>query len=149
MSGTGKSSALRELEQRGIRVVDTDEGEWCEWREDGWFWREDAMHALLSEPLDRPLVVAGCVTNQGAFYDRFDAVVLLSAPADVLLDRLARRTTNDYGKAPDERALVLQHLATVEPLLRRTCTHQLDASAPLDAVVAGLEAIATDTVVSP
>jgi dephospho-CoA kinase len=33
--------------------------------------------------------------NQGRFYDRFDAVVLLSAPAEVILDRIARRTTHD------------------------------------------------------
>jgi hypothetical protein len=29
--------------------------------------------------------VSGTVSNQGRLYDRFDAVVLLSAPADVLL----------------------------------------------------------------
>jgi len=28
MSGTGKSTALAELEQRGFAVVDTDEGSW-------------------------------------------------------------------------------------------------------------------------
>jgi hypothetical protein len=35
----------------------------------------------------------------------------------VILDRIARRTTNDYGKALPERALILDHLQTVEPLL--------------------------------
>ena len=38
--------------------------------------------------------------NQGKFYDRLHAVVLLSAPVEVVLDRIARRTTNQYGKAP-------------------------------------------------
>lgn len=41
--------------------------------------------------------MSGTVSNQGRFYDRFDAVVLLSAPADVLLDRISSRATNDYG----------------------------------------------------
>jgi dephospho-CoA kinase len=31
MSGTGKSSALVELEKRGYRVVDTDSRDWSEW----------------------------------------------------------------------------------------------------------------------
>lgn len=67
--------------------------------------------------------------NQSRFYGRFNAVVLLSAPADVILDRVARRTTNDYGKSPVERATILDDLATVEPLLRAGGTHELDAPA--------------------
>ena len=31
LSGTGKSSALDELERRGYRVVETDLPPWCEW----------------------------------------------------------------------------------------------------------------------
>ena len=81
--------------------------------------------------------------NQSAFYDRFDAIVLLSAPADVILDRVARRTTNDYGKTPLERAMILDDLASIEPLLRKDCTHELDASRPLADIVADLTAIAS------
>jgi len=72
-----------------------------------------------------------------------DAVVLLSAPADAILDRIARRTTNDYGKTSLERAMVLDDLASVEPLLRANCTHELDAGRPLSEVVADLVAIAS------
>jgi hypothetical protein len=67
--------------------------------------------------------------------------VLLSAPAEVLLRRIETRATNDYGKATEERELVLQHLAEVEPLLRTTCTHEIDATQPLSEVVAQLVAI--------
>lgn len=144
MSGTGKSSALEALARRGHRVVETDVDGWSEWvdgEDAGWFWREDRMTELLASASERTLFVSGCVSNQGTFYDRFDAVVLLSAPADVLLDRIDRRTTNDYGKTADERELVLLHLETVEPLLRATCTHELDASRPLVDIVDELEAI--------
>jgi adenylate kinase family enzyme len=147
MSGTGKSSALAELGRRGFRVVETDHPPWSEWipasgDADGeWLWREDLVAELLAEEDERTLFVQGCVRNQGKFYDRFDAVVLLSAPAEVILQRIETRTTNDYGKAPAERELVLHHLATVEPLLRATCTHELDASRPLEQVVDELAAI--------
>jgi broad-specificity NMP kinase len=139
MSGTGKSTALAALAHRGCRVVDTDEPGWG----DGVTWDEPRMTALLAEEDERPLVVSGTVENQGRFYDRFDAVVLLSAPADVLLERLAARTTNDYGKSAAQRALVLEHLATVEPLLRARCTHELDATRPLEEIVEALSAIAS------
>ena len=75
--------------------------------------------------------------------DLFDAVVLLSAAQDVILNRVERRTMNDYGKSPLERAMILDDLANIEPLLRASCTHELDASRPLDDVVADLIAIAS------
>jgi AAA domain len=153
MSGTGKSSALAELGRRGYRVVDTDEPGWREYREDlepadelhrgEWLWLEDRMSRLLESDDGRSLFVQGCVRNQSKFYDRFDAVVLLSAPAEVILGRIVRRTTNDYGKSPLERAMILDDLARIEPLLREGCTHELDASRPLDDIVADLIAIAS------
>ena len=150
MSGTGKSSALAELGRRGYRVVDTDDPGWREYREDGesdelhrgeWLWVEEKVTRLLDSDDGRSLFVQGCVRNQAKFYDRFDAVVLLSAPAEVILDRISRRTTNDYGKTSLERAMILDDLAEVEPLLREGCTHELDASRPLNEVVADLIAI--------
>ena len=153
MSGTGKSSALAELGRRGYRVVDTDDPGWREYREfpdstdevhrGEWLWVEEKITGLLDSDDGRSLFVQGCVRNQSRFYARFDAVVLLSAPADVLLDRIARRTTNDFGKSPLERAMILDDLARVEPLLRDGCTHELDARRPLDDVVAELIAIAS------
>jgi dephospho-CoA kinase len=137
MSGTGKSAALLELGRLGFDVVDTDEPGWTLWSDDdgGYVWREDRIAELLTRRGVPPQFVSGTVSNQGRFYDRFDAVVLLSAPAAVLLARIEQRTTNSYGKSPAERELILQHLAEVEPLLRRTCTHEIDATQPLARVV--------------
>lgn len=153
IAGTGKSSVLAELQRRGYRVVDTDDPGWREYRpyaepaddvhRGEWRWVEDRMRTLLASDDGRSLVVAGCVRNQSDFYDRFDAVVLLSAPLDVLLDRVARRTTNEYGKSPLERAMIADDVANIEPLLRAGCTHELDAARPLDAVVADAIAIAS------
>jgi shikimate kinase len=149
MSGTGKSSALAELARRGYRVVDTDEPGWTEWAESSEgrgegerLWVEGRMTELLASDDGRTLFVQGCVRNQVKFYDRFDAVVLLSAPAEVMLERIARRTTNPYGKTSAERELILHDLSTVEPLLRAGCSHELDAGRPLDDVVDDLIAIA-------
>ena len=67
--------------------------------------------------------------------------MLLTAPAGVLLRRIRERTTNDYGKSHDQRAEILQNLAEVEPLLRATCTHEIDATRPIEHVVASLVTI--------
>ena len=152
MSGTGKSSALAELGRRGYHVVDTDDPGWCTWvdssDEDGrgeWLWVEERMTALLDSDDGRSLFVQGCVRNQWKFYNRFNAVVLLSAPAEVTLDRIERRSANDFGKTSVEREMISDDLAKVEPLLRASCTHELDASRPLAEVVADLVAIASRT----
>jgi dephospho-CoA kinase len=143
MSGTGKSTALAELARRGFDVIETDRDGWSDWSESegGYVWREERIAQLLSQDRDRVLYVSGTVSNQGRFYPLFDAVVLLSAPASVLLDRIAARTTNEYGKSDKERAAILLDLAEAEPLLRATCTHEIDATQPLDAVVEQLIAV--------
>jgi len=130
MSGTGKSSTLAELARRGFRTVDTDDPGWTvEDAEGGRWWDEERIAQLLAGE-GATLYVSGTVSNQGRFYDRFDAVVLLSAPADVLLERVSVRTTNEYGKSREERNLILDHIREVEPLLRATCTHEIDATLP-------------------
>src|SRR5262245_27208891 len=142
MSGTGKSTALAELDRRGFCVVDLDSPGWSEWvplpGDDigEWLWREDKVAELLASEDD--IYVSGCASNHGKFYDRFDAVVLLSAPAEVVLERIESRTTNDYGRAPGERERILSDLAAFEPLLRATCTHELDATRPVEEVAAAL-----------
>jgi dephospho-CoA kinase len=148
MSGTGKSVTLAELARRGHRVVDTDYGGYAEEVPSSdvggseQLWREDRIDALLEQHDEGVLFVSGCVANQRKFYPRFVAVVLLSAPADVMLNRVATRETNDFGKSEPERNRILHDLATVEPLLRAGATAEIDTSAPLGEVVDALERIA-------
>ena len=134
MSGTGKSSLLDELAARGYRIADTDYGDYYETVSGERLWREDRIDALLSSaPAELPgvLFVQGTTRNQVRFYPRFDHIVLLSAPAEVLAERLATRTTNPYGKDPDELSETLEYLQTVEPLLRAAATLEVVTTVPV------------------
>ena len=139
MSGVGKSTVLNELAARGCKTVDTDYGHWQECVSVNgapeWVWHEERIRQLLATEDAEVLFVSGTVSNQGKFYPQFDHVVLLSAPTPVLLGRLATRTNNPYGKAPDELVRILGHIETVEPLLRRRATLEVDTSVPVDRVV--------------
>ncbi|GMA89299.1 hypothetical protein GCM10025868_45490 [Angustibacter aerolatus] len=104
-------------------------------------WREDRVAALLDGAGAEPLLVSGAPSNLGVFLDRFQAVVLLSAPLDVLLARVTTRTTNDFGRSADDRSRIASDLVTVEPLLRRVATHELDTTRPLADVVDDLQSI--------
>jgi dephospho-CoA kinase len=157
MSGTGKSSVIAELATRGYKSIDADSPEYSEWVEVSgdtsalgspewgardWMWREDRIQDLLSTEDADLLFVSGCAANMGTFLSQFDHVVLLSAPAEVIVERLTTRTTNTYGKRPEEVACTLELMEAIEPRLRRVADHEIDASSPLDDVVAALLRIA-------
>ena len=90
------------------------------------------MDALLAQHVTGWLFVAGCASNQASFYDRFDAVELLSVPREVMLQRIATRSTNPSGKSPHEQQRILADLETVEPLLRATLTAEIVTTTPRD-----------------
>jgi shikimate kinase len=143
MSGTGKTAALAELARRGHRAVDTDYGGWTEGEPGSErLWHEDRIEALRDQHEESVLFISGCADNQGTFYPRFDAVVLLNAPADVILERIAGRESNPFGKTAAQRDLILNDLANVEPQLRVGATAEIDTCAPLAEVVDELERIA-------
>jgi hypothetical protein len=136
MSGTGKYSVIHALAVRGFKAADTHDG-WCEPLPGGrQRWREDAIGQLRDTEDADVLFVAGCEENQVRFHPHFDLIILLSAPVEVLTERLASRTTNSFGRAPDELERVLDDLQVVEPLLRKAATHEIRATMPLGDVVA-------------
>jgi hypothetical protein len=100
------------------------------------------MDTLLAQHVTGWLFVAGCASNQGLFYDRFDAVVLLSVPREVMLQRIATRLTNPFGKGADEQRRILTDLEDVEPLLRATSTAEIVTTIPVAKVVDTLESVA-------
>ena len=153
MSGTGKSTLIGELTGRGYKAIDVDADEWSEWiRVDfigdptsgkspvepcrDWIWREDRIQDLLSTKDADVLFISGCAANMVKFYPQFDHIVLLTAPAALIVDRLATRTNNPYGKRPEEVARVLGLLQTIEPALRKVARHEVDTSVPLAQVLA-------------
>lgn len=152
MSGTGKSTVIKALSARGCKckykAVDADEGglsavvsvpaDELTGLDPGqdWVWREDCIQDLLATENAEVLFLSGCSPNQGTFYPQFDHIILLSAPAAVIVERLAARTNNPYGKRAEDVARTLALLETIEPLLRQGADHEIDTSIPLDQVVA-------------
>jgi dephospho-CoA kinase len=134
MSGTGKSTLLAALADRGYATVDTDD--------DGWtlpngLWDAGRMFNLLNN--SSTVVVSGTVENQGDFYGDFECVVLLAAPLEVLLDRVTRRANNPYGRTEAEREDIARYTREVEPLLRRSATVELDAREPTEVLADAVE----------
>jgi shikimate kinase len=147
MSGTGKSSVIKELGARGYQAYDLDTPEWSEWIDadpsdaltptpgKDWVWREDRVRALLSKPVDETLFIGGYAENMGRLFPLIDAVVLLSAPVATIMERLRTRPPGSYGSVAEERRTITDLIATIEPLLRKSADHEIDTSRAIHATV--------------
>lgn len=134
MSGAGKSTVLAAVARRGYRTVDTDYGAWHVSRAR---WDEPRMAELLaSHPT---IAVCGTAENQRRFYDRFEHVVYLYVPLEVLLQRVLTRHNNPYGKTEEERAEIVKYVRAVEPLIRRSASVELDGLLPVQALADHVE----------
>jgi GTPase SAR1 family protein len=144
MSGTGKSTLVEELRRRGYAAYDADDDGFSEPRADGrWGWRAEAVASLLAQIPDGDLVFfAGCSEEQIEM--PFDYRVVLTVPEDEIVMRLGTRASNAYGRKPAERRQVLEDLANVEPLLRRSADLVLRTTAPVPEVADRLLAHVVD-----
>jgi hypothetical protein len=82
--------------------------------------RRNLGQGPTTQPKD--VVISGTVENQVEFYNRFEHIVLLSAPLEVLIKRVRRRTNNPYGKSRKSRR---RSLTTSGPL-----SHFCEATQP-------------------
>lgn len=150
MSAVGKSSTVEQLIALGHRAVDLDTNEWSQLVPDDseyadpsaddpldWRWREDDVRGLLNA-WDGTLFVAGTSTYQSRLYPLLDHIVLLTVPMDIAVERMARRSTNDYGKSPAELDRELHLRAIVEPLLRHSACLEVDSSSNSPSEVAAI-----------
>ncbi|MGG4108896.1 AAA family ATPase [Paenibacillus lautus] len=118
LSGTGKSTVLEELKILGYNVVDTDYGYIKEAENGEVVLDEEKIMQLLEEHRNSHLFISGIYSNQGKFYEHFDHVVLLKVDLIVMLERINIRTSNNYGKSPDEMAKVIDSYKNVLPFLK-------------------------------
>ena len=138
MSGTGKSTITQELVRRGYRAIDADDG-WTLPQPDGTLrWDESAVTHLLETDEGGVLFFAGCEENMVELLPRFDIVVLLSAPRDVIVQRIRTRTNNDFGKDAAELQRILDDVDEIEPRLRAIADHEVDTTNSIHQVVASV-----------
>jgi dephospho-CoA kinase len=135
MSGTGKSSLVGELRRLGYAAYDADDDGYTERRpHGGWGWRAEAVQELVDRSTDPVLFFSGCSEEQSQF--EFDLRVLLTASESVMVERLACRETNSYGRTDAELERILSDRTVVEPLLRRTADLVVDTEVPVEEVAA-------------
>lgn len=145
MSGTGKTTVILDLQNRGYKAVDLDSDAFSIWVDaepdpaypdnevqpgKDWVWDEQRIHELLAIRDTDLLFVSGCASNMPKFYQSFEHVVLLTAPASTIVGRLQTREGPAYGRSSEEVDRVLRLQQTIEPLLRQRADLEIDTSIP-------------------
>lgn len=140
VSGTGKSYLVHELRRRRLAAYDADDGFSEQSTSGAWPWRVGLIQQMLHDHREDLVFFAGCSDEQSQI--GFDLTVLLTAPVDVIVERLRTRTNNPYGKSPGEIEHILAEMTWVLPLLRESADVTVETTVPVtevaDAVIAAV-----------
>jgi AAA domain len=166
-SGVGKSTVCDLLKSRGELAVDADFEGFSYWVDRksgrvvtsppdpvpaGWLERfgwniSRAEVEILSRTMrDKTAFLCGSAENEEAVRDLFDHMICLVADNETIRDRLGTRTTNPFGKHPEELAAALGWNDDVESRYRRLSATIIDGTQPPAEVADAILAAAAKTV---
>lgn len=160
-SGVGKSTVCALLKSLGELAFDADWEGYNHWVDRtsrqviadppypvpaGWLerfaWRisRAEVEALAARMRDKTAFLCGSAENEADVWDLFDLVVCLVVDHETLRDRLLTRTSNAFGKHPEELAAALGCNDDAESTYRRIGATIIDGRRPLaevaDAILA-------------
>lgn len=156
VSTTGKTAVCTELQRRGFQAIHGDrelayQGDPATGRprdtgepisHQHHIWDVARVKTLAADQNSPVTFFCGGSRNFAAFIDIFDAVFVLTVDRDTLLQRLDRRTDNDFGADPDQRELIIRLHGTGADAPADGIS--IDATAPIGVVVDTIVAAIAD-----
>lgn len=157
IAGTGKSTIVKALNERGVAAMDLhdvpdlffwqdkttkEKVEYTPGRPKEWFANVDRLCDMnkLKEILDQyaDVVVAGTTSgsDQKEFLSNFDKIILLQADPETLIHRMQiRNNKSGYGKSKGEQEDNIEWQKEYDPLLLSLGAIPVDTKGNLDDVV--------------
>jgi dephospho-CoA kinase len=150
-SGVGKSTVCALLKSLGELAVDADWEGYSHWVDRtsgqvvadppdpapaGWLerfaWRISRadVEVLAARTHDKTAFLCGSAENEADVRDLFDLVVCVEVDSQTLRDRLLTRTTNAFGKHPEELAAALECNDSDESVYRHLGATIIDGRRP-------------------
>jgi broad-specificity NMP kinase len=165
-SGVGKSTVCALLKSRGELAVDADWEGYCHWFDRtsgqvvtnppdpvpaGWLerfgWKIDRteVESLSKRTHDQTAFLCGSAENEEVVSDLFDHMICLVADNETIRNRLKTRTTNAFGKHPEELAAALGWNDGAEARYQRLGATIIDGTRPPTEVVDSILLAVTNT----
>jgi dephospho-CoA kinase len=158
ISGSGKSRVREELSKRGYLAYDGDENGITAWQDKmtgefvdtsertpgpngspselyDWHMSQKRLEELALESDDQDLFICGTASNRYDLWNMFEKVFCLSVDEETLVQRLKTRTSNDFGKDPNELKDVLSWHKPSEQTDLEMGAISIDATQPIEEVV--------------
>jgi AAA domain len=161
LSGTGKSAVVHELQRRGYEAHGMDEHGFAYWVHrrthkiqqlpqghssfdiHNWYteheWVLDAGKVKQlkehSDVSNKTVFLCGVASGEAKAWKYFDQAFALVVDSDTLRQRIASRTTNDFGKSSAELAEIMRWHGTYKNTYRKFGANIINAAQPLTAVV--------------
>lgn len=146
ISGTGKTTVAEELSRRGYTALDADEafgyygnpetGEPTDVQiQHNWIWDIDKVKSLAESSENNTIFVCGGAMNQDRARGIFDKRFTLVVDNDTMRHRLMTRTSNDFGKHPDDLARQLEWNQGAVEYAKSIGAIVIDATKPIERVV--------------
>jgi hypothetical protein len=162
-SGVGKSTICARLKCLGQLAVDADREGYNHWVDRtseqavvdppypvpaGWLdrfaWRisRAKAEALAARACDKTAFLCGSAENEVDVWDLFDLAICVLVDNKTLRERLLNRTTNAFGKHPEELAAALERNDGAECAYRRLGATIIDGRRPPEEVADAILAAA-------
>lgn len=156
--GSGKSTVLRELRSRGYKAYGTDEHDYSHWidrktgevaippegynlhawyKDHEWTLNPEAVATLrkAADTADEVVFLCGVAAGTDVVEHLFSQTVVLTADLSTLKHRIANRTDNNFGKAPEELKIILEWQDNHVDEYRKQGAVIIDAAQPVGQVV--------------
>jgi adenylate kinase family enzyme len=157
-TAAGKSTLRAALAERGYETHDVDEDGIMSWynratgavvdypkdsRQRPATWHADhvvvmseaRVRQLAERAKDKLIFLCGTAPNDLDFAAMYDQVLCLEIGQETMTARIASRTNNQFGKAPDQLPAVVRNRQGLIDFHRRHGAVMVDAEQPLDDVI--------------
>lgn len=137
MSGVGKSSVLKEISDSDNITVDLDYGDWMyiDPSADDFKLDTNRIVNFIQTTLHKNIFFAGTAINQGGIYPYLDFVITLTAPLEIMKERINKRTDNSFGKSEYEWEKIVSDKENFESLIVKSSDLAICTDKPISDVV--------------
>ena len=137
MSGVGKSTILNQLKVEGFLTVDLDNSGWINYdvKEEDYLMDTTKIIDFITLHEKEVVFLAGTTINQIHIYPYLDFVISLTAPLEVMKERIQNRENNPFGKTEDEWSKIVSDKVTFEEQIFKSSDYVISTDKPLQDVL--------------